>query len=168
MEETPHFASGTWKLTRSENFGSYCRCMGVCWLKRKLGFLICPCQTIRVTRGRWSICTSSPVGQTDVQLIEGQECTWLTYDGRMVRTSVNLENDQLVLHQLDPPFSKITRTFDEQTMVMTLEANGVKAKRIYQKLDTTDVTDGKASGWSRILLFASVCLSAVSLALYSQ
>ncbi|XP_060064916.1 sodium/calcium exchanger regulatory protein 1-like [Ylistrum balloti] len=167
MEGTDHFAKGTWKLIRSENFGQYCKYMGVSWVKRLLSSLICPCQKIRVASGHWSILTSSLLRETDVQFTEGKECTWLTYDGRNIRTSVVMENGKLVLHQLDPPFAKITREFDDQTMIMTLEVDGVKARRIYQKRDTA-ITDNKTINWSGILLFMFVCLSTVSIAWYCQ
>ncbi|XP_033747312.1 sodium/calcium exchanger regulatory protein 1-like [Pecten maximus] len=168
MEETGHIAGGTWKLVRSENFEQYCKCLGVPFFKRWLSALIYPCQKICVTRGRWSILTSSFVKQTDVQLTVGQDCTWPTFDGRMIRTSVILENGRLVLRQLDPPFAKITREFDEETMIMTLEVTDVKARRIYkrQETPTTDLTNGQVSGWSRTLLFVSLCFSTISIAWY--
>ncbi|XP_069136123.1 sodium/calcium exchanger regulatory protein 1-like [Argopecten irradians] len=142
------------------NFEEYCECLGISWVKRLLSPFVCPCQTISVNGDCWSILTSCRIKQTDIQLTVGQECTWLTFDGRKIRTSVDLEDGRLTLRQLDPPHINITREFTSNTMVMTLEVHNVKARRIYKKQDNT------TSRWSRTLLFLSFCLSTASVAWY--
>jgi len=128
--------AGKWKLDKSENFEDYMSALGVGYLMKKMGAQATPTQVIEVTGNEVFIKTITTFRTSELKFTIGQEFEEKTIDGRLVKTTVNLEDGKLTQVQLGEPQSSITREIQDGKYVMTLKVTGkdgkeVECKRIY-------------------------------------
>jgi len=128
--------TGTFKLTKSENFDEYMKALGVNMILRKMASTATPVTEITRDGDDWNIKTTTTFKTTDIKFKLGEEFDEVTADGRNCKSTITKEGDDKLVHmqKCGDQTLKILREFTDSDMKMILEAPGnVVSTRIYAK-----------------------------------
>ncbi|XP_021944577.1 sodium/calcium exchanger regulatory protein 1 isoform X1 [Folsomia candida] len=129
--------TGSYKLTKSENFEEYMKSVGVGLVMRKMAATATPTTEITQNGDDWNIKTSTTFKTTDIKFKLGQEFDEETADGRNCKSTITLDGDTKLVHsqKCGDQTLQILREFTDDEMKMTLEGpGGVVSTRVYKKL----------------------------------
>jgi len=128
--------TGSFKLTKSENFDEYMKAIGVGFMLRKMAATATPTTDISQEGDDWSIKTVTTFKTTVINFKLGQEFDETTADGRQCKSTITKEGDNTLVHMQNcgGQTLKILREFSDNEMKMILEAPGnIVSTRVYQK-----------------------------------
>jgi len=126
---------GDWKIETSENFDEYMKKLGVNFALRKMANLAKPTTHILLEGDTYILQTKSTVKNTEIKFKLGEEFDEKTADGRTVKTTCSLEEDnKLIQSQKGDVDSVLTRVVDDDTLTLTCEADGVVCTRVYKRI----------------------------------
>jgi ketosteroid isomerase-like protein len=130
--------TGSYKLTKSENFEEYMKAIGVGLVMRKMAATATPTTEITQNGDDWNIKTSTTFKTTEIKFKLGEPFDEETADGRKCKSTITQEGDKKLVHEQKSGDStlKIVREFKDDEMTMILEAPGVTSTRVYKKLST--------------------------------
>jgi len=129
--------TGSYKLTKSENFEEYMKAVGVGMVMRKMAASATPVTDIVQTGDDWNIKTSTTFKTTDIKFQLGKEFDEETADGRKCKSTITKDGDNKLVHmqKCGEQTLQILREFTDDQMTMTLEApGGITCTRVYKKL----------------------------------
>ena len=131
---------GTYDLTEkdSENFEKYMIALEVGIILRKAAKFIHQEVTISCQGEKIHIVTKSTVRSSDEVFQIGVERPLTTLDGRKVQATVTKTEDGRGLHMVETwkkgkKTGTVTMTFDGDRMVLDLDCEGVKCRRVFTK-----------------------------------
>lgn len=126
---------GRWKLDSSENFDEYMKAVGVGMVMRTTASALKPDVVISQDGDTWKLRTESTFKTTEISFKLNEEFDETTADGRKVKTTMTVDGDKkLIQSQKGTTDSTLTRELtDDNTMVLTCEAKGVKCTRNYKR-----------------------------------
>lgn len=133
MAAAEEFAPGVWDFVSSEGFDEYMKALNVGMATRLIANKLKPTNEISIKDGVWTIRTVSTFRTTEVSFKVGENFTESTPDGRTVETVCSIEDNKLVQSQKGNIDSVVTRIFDKDAFIVTLEAKGVKCTRHYKR-----------------------------------
>ncbi|XP_059142602.1 sodium/calcium exchanger regulatory protein 1-like [Physella acuta] len=126
-------APGKWDFEKSENFDEYMKALGVGMAMRLIGSKARPSQEISIVDDLWTIKTSTPLKNTQIQFKLDVPFEEQTADGRKVKTTCSVSGNKLIQEQKGDISSTIIREFSKENFVMTLKAVDVVCTRYYKK-----------------------------------
>uniref|UniRef100_A0A914Z1B5 Cytosolic fatty-acid binding proteins domain-containing protein n=1 Tax=Panagrolaimus superbus TaxID=310955 RepID=A0A914Z1B5_9BILA len=129
--------AGKWDFESSENFDEYMKAVGVGLITRKVANNAKPTLVFEINGDHWTIKSLSAIKNVTVEFELDKEFEETTGDGRKVMSTFTLENGKL--HQVqkatkkDEKDSTFNRYIEGGKLIIEMEANGVKAKRVYTR-----------------------------------
>jgi hypothetical protein len=126
---------GKWKMESSDNFEEYLKALGVGMATRKMAASSKPNNIISAeANGVFNIRSESSFKNIDTRFKLDEEFDETTADGRKVKTTVRLEGRKLIQEQKGDIGTTLTRELtDDNTLVLTLFAEGVTATRVFKR-----------------------------------
>jgi len=126
---------GKWKTESTDNFDEYMKAVGIGLATRKMASGQKPVHVfIAEPDGSYIIRAESAFKNNDAKFKMGVEFDETTPDGRKAKTTMRMDGNKLIQDQKADVRSTITRELtDPNTMLCTMEANGVVSKRIFKK-----------------------------------
>jgi len=128
---------GKWNLVDSENFDEYMKTVGVGFMTRKIGATVKPVLTVSVNGDHWKMLSESTFKNLTTEFDLGKEFEETTADGRTMKSTFTLENGKLMQKQLpikaEDKASNFERYVEGSKLIMVMESEGVKAKRVYER-----------------------------------
>uniref|UniRef100_A0A915DV86 Cytosolic fatty-acid binding proteins domain-containing protein n=1 Tax=Ditylenchus dipsaci TaxID=166011 RepID=A0A915DV86_9BILA len=135
---------GKWNLLESDNFDNYMKQIGVGLLKRKMAATLKPMLEITSDGTHWKVASISTFKNHVTEFDIDKEFDEETIDGRKMKTTFKLDAGKLIQEQkkIDPndKDSTITRYVEGDKLIIEMESEGVKAKRIYSKTNSQNST----------------------------
>uniref|UniRef100_A0A914Y6P9 Cytosolic fatty-acid binding proteins domain-containing protein n=1 Tax=Panagrolaimus superbus TaxID=310955 RepID=A0A914Y6P9_9BILA len=129
--------AGNWNFESSDNFDEYLKAVGVGLITRKVAANLKPQIVIKVDGDHWRLESNSTFKNIVVEFDLGKEFEETTGDGRKVMSTFTLENGKLHQVQKATKSGEKDSTFDRYLeggkLVIDMEADGVKAKRVYTR-----------------------------------
>jgi len=127
---------GKWKMESSENFEDYLKAIGIGMATRKIAGSQKPNNVISAEpNGVYNIRSESSFKNHDMKFKLNEEFEEHTADGRKAKTTMRLEGGKLIQDQKADVHSIITRELtDDNTLHVTLTANGVTSTRLFKRL----------------------------------
>jgi len=128
---------GKWNLVESENFDAYMKQVGVGWATRTMAAKLKPVLEVTVNGNHVKMTSTSTFKTVVTEFDLGVEFDEETADGRKMKSTFTLEGDKLV--QVQNPVSAgdkashFVRYVEGDNLIMEMESEGVKAKRIYTR-----------------------------------
>uniref|UniRef100_A0AC34FA56 Cytosolic fatty-acid binding proteins domain-containing protein n=1 Tax=Panagrolaimus sp. ES5 TaxID=591445 RepID=A0AC34FA56_9BILA len=129
--------AGKWDFESSENFDEYMKAVGVGLITRKVANNAKPTLVFEICGDHWAIKSLSAIKNVTVEFDLGKEFEETTADGRKCMSTFTLEGGKL--HQIqkatkkDERDSTFNRYIEGGKLIIEMEANGVKAKRVYTR-----------------------------------
>ncbi|KAI3422142.1 hypothetical protein GPALN_012675 [Globodera pallida] len=129
---------GKWNLESSENFDDYMKQAGVGFVTRKAAGALKPVLDLEVNGDHWKMTSTSTFTTWNCEFDLGKEAEVKTADGRAVKSLFTFDDGKLIEKQTktkpDEKDSYFERYIDENgKLVITMDCEGVKAKRVYVK-----------------------------------
>ena len=128
---------GKWAFESSDNFDEYLKQVGVGLITRKVAANLKPSLEFKVSGDHWTITSTSTFKTFDIDFDLNKEFEETTADGRTLKSTFTFENGKLVQQQkkINPKDkdSVIERYIENGKLVITMDSEGVKAKRVYTK-----------------------------------
>ncbi|KAI1714335.1 lipocalin / cytosolic fatty-acid binding protein family domain-containing protein [Ditylenchus destructor] len=128
---------GKWNLLESENFDAYLKHIGIGIIQRKLATSIKPSLLIDVNESHWKMTSVSTFKTHSIEFDLGVEFTEETIDGRKMKSTCTLDDGKLtqVQKKIDAKDkdSTFVRSVDADKLIVEMDSDGIKAKRIYGK-----------------------------------
>uniref|UniRef100_A0A914DX41 Cytosolic fatty-acid binding proteins domain-containing protein n=1 Tax=Acrobeloides nanus TaxID=290746 RepID=A0A914DX41_9BILA len=128
---------GKWNLVESENFDAYMKQVGVGWATRTMAAKLKPVLEVTVNGNHVKMVSTSTFKTVVTEFDLGVEFEEETADGRKMKSTFTLEGDKLI--QVQTPVnagdkaSHFVRYVEGDKLIMEMESEGVKAKRIYTR-----------------------------------
>ncbi|XP_073992569.1 fatty acid binding protein [Rhodnius prolixus] len=130
------FAGIKYKLSQSENFDDYMKALGVGLVTRKMGNAVSPVIELLEENGEYTLKSSSTFKNTVIKFKLGEEFDQETPDGRKVKSTITLENDnKLVEVQKGEKETTLVREFSKDEVKMTLTIDDIVCTRIYKVIE---------------------------------
>jgi hypothetical protein len=128
---------GKWDFESSDNFDEYMKAAGVGLITRKVANNLKPQIVIKVDGDHWRMESNSTFKNLAVEFDLGKEFEETTGDGRKVMSTFTLQGGKLHQVQKATKSGENDSTFDryieDGKLIIDMECNGVKAKRVYTK-----------------------------------
>ncbi|XP_060978740.1 fatty acid-binding protein 12 [Dama dama] len=134
---------GTWKSISCENFEEYMKELGIGRASRKLGCLAKPTVTIMTQEDLITIKTKSIFKNNEISFKLGEEFEETTPGGHKTKEStVILDDDSLIqVQDWDGKEITIRRKLVDEKMVVESVVNNVTCTRIYERVQTSPVSN---------------------------
>ncbi|MET9535036.1 lipocalin/fatty-acid binding family protein [Streptomyces sp. NPDC006649] len=127
--------SGTYEMTSSDNYEEYLKATGVRPATRKIEAASKPTVELTENGDNLKLKTTTTLKTIDLVFTLDKEFVEETTDGRKCNTTVTRDGNTLIQTQkLDGQTFTITRTFRDNGLDATFEANGAVSKRIYKRI----------------------------------
>jgi len=128
---------GKWNLIESENFDEYMKKVGVGLMTRKMAGALKPVLDISVEGNHWKMVSTSTFKTVVTEFDLDKEFEETTPDGRQMKSTFKFENGKLIQQQKKIKDSDKDSVFERwvegDKLYLTMECEGVKSKRVYQK-----------------------------------
>uniref|UniRef100_A0A914EF49 Cytosolic fatty-acid binding proteins domain-containing protein n=1 Tax=Acrobeloides nanus TaxID=290746 RepID=A0A914EF49_9BILA len=128
---------GKWQLSESENFDAYLKAANVGFLARTAAKTIKSSLEFIVDGNHWKMISTSTFKTTTLEFDIGQEFEHETIDGRKMKSTFSIDNNKLVQLEKhtksDDKDSRLERYVDDDKLIIDLECDGIKAKRVYTR-----------------------------------
>ncbi|KAI1720716.1 lipocalin / cytosolic fatty-acid binding protein family domain-containing protein [Ditylenchus destructor] len=128
---------GKWNLVESENFDAYMKQVGVGLVTRKIAANLKPVLDFTVDGDHWKMVSTSTFKTVVTEFDLGKEFDETTADGRVLKSVFTWDGSKLVQTQtkIDPKDkdSRFERYIQDGKLIITMESEGVTAKRVYEK-----------------------------------
>jgi len=122
-----------YKLDKSENFDEYMKALGVGMVMRKMANNVSAVVELTLKDDVYTLSSTSTFKNTSVTFKLGEEFEEETPDGRKVKSIINLDGDNKLVHrQMGDKETTIVREFSKDQIVMTLTLGSVTSKRTYK------------------------------------
>ncbi|MGW5401429.1 lipocalin/fatty-acid binding family protein [Streptomyces sp. NPDC003952] len=126
--------TGSYEMTKSDNFEEYLKEIGVGLATRKLAAASKPTEDIRANGDDWRMKTTTTLKTIELVFTLGQEFTEETADGRKCQTVFTVNGNVLTqVQKLEGMTCTITRTFTEDGLTAVFQAGHVVSTRVYRR-----------------------------------
>uniref|UniRef100_A0A1I7S6J9 FABP domain-containing protein n=1 Tax=Bursaphelenchus xylophilus TaxID=6326 RepID=A0A1I7S6J9_BURXY len=128
---------GKWNLIESDNFDAYMKQVGVGLITRKMAATLKPLLEISVEGDHWKLHSQSTFKNVLTEFDLGKEFEETTADGRVLKSTFTFEDGKLIQVQKKikdgDKDSRFVRYIEGDKLIMEMESEGVKAKRVYER-----------------------------------
>ncbi|KAI1288115.1 Fatty acid-binding protein [Halotydeus destructor] len=126
-------ATGTFKLTKTENFDAFLKELGVGAIKAAVATKVTPTLVISQDGDNWTLKTESTFKTSSITFQLGQEFEELRQDDVTVKSTITQDGNKWTQVQKGEKEVTIVREFSEEGVAVTATVNGVTSVRFYER-----------------------------------